>query len=120
MTADVAISNHLSMIAPLLSRLTTVVILLNLISKNKETREKLHDKTRELYDARSAIVHGGDKQRAFKCINNPEVYEEIIRTVIIVFIDTMKSLDLDHREMIRKLDCDETDIYEIGTISWKP
>jgi hypothetical protein len=96
-----------------------IIRFLNLIS-NKENRKKLYRKMGALYRARSAIVHGSDRQPAFECINILEEYEYIIRTAITEFIDTMQSLKLNYGELIDKLDHDRPGISKIDTskISW--
>jgi hypothetical protein len=60
---------------------------------------------RDLYNARNILVHGLEKKPTFyTCIDDIGKYEEIVRKVITIFISTMKSLNINHKQMIAKLD----------------
>lgn len=99
-----------------------IIRLLNLISSKKEVRKRHYEKMRSLYNARNILVHGLEKNPTFyRCIDNIGNYEEIVRRVITIFINTMKSLNINHEQMIAKLDFDKADIYEIdiSNMSWK-
>ncbi len=99
-----------------------LIRLLNLVSSTIQVRETLYTRMSDLYGARSTIVHGlRKKPKFYTCIQNLGNYEEIVRMAIRVFIDTMKSENLDHQRMMDKLDYDKRDIYEIdiGKMDWK-
>ena len=96
--------------------------MINLISNSREVRQALYTKMSALYSARNAIVHGlAKKDKFYICIDNLGNYEEIVRKTISVFIDTMKSENLNFENMMNKLDYDKQDIYDIDmtNMSWK-
>lgn len=100
-----------------------MIRVINFLSKDKLVRKKVGQKIKNIYDARSKMVHGFEKETDRKiidlCIKNISNYQELLRILI---LKTIRKSDgyIDHKMMLEEIDYSISGLEEvdINHIKW--
>lgn len=100
-----------------------MIRVINFLSKDKLIRKKIGQKIKNIYDARSKMVHGFEKEADRKiidlCIKNISSYQELLRILILNTI--IKSHEyVNHKMMLEEIDYNISRLEEVNInhINW--